>query len=332
MLKSFTIPTCLALGLTLTATQTNAQVVREGVRRTGEAVTQGGRAVAQGTRNAINRTGQAPRNVINNTPQATRAGEYGAPSGQVQPSVSANANSDVNAGAPSDSAQLQSGINANQQFDDSMQAPLPADPNGAPMQGRYQAGYRGSDNPAMASGQATYQGRAYRLRHDRQGREFICVGGHPVYFGDQQSSQPQEREAYKLNGDRMTKQDQLNNQSRSGQADDQTRQYQGSYAPQATPPAPPAPIRSDLNSSAPASPSLNSDTNISADQRTQLNESADVDAAANAYNSVESSAHDTASGASGASSSTKADHSGSTSDSSVNAATSAESEREDAND
>jgi hypothetical protein len=158
------------------------------------------------------------------------------------------------------------------------------------MQREYQSGYRGVNDQGIAgqaNGQANYNGRAYRLRHDRNGREFICVNGRAVYFEDQQGGQPQQHEAYKLNDERM-------NQQRPGQLDYQSPQYrgtaQGDSGLQGAPPAPPAPIRSDLNSAAPASPSLNADTGISAEQRTDLNESADVDAAANVDASANTSA------------------------------------------
>lgn len=289
MLKSFTIPICLALGLTFATSPANAQVIREGVRRTSEAVAESGRAIARGTRDAVDRTGQAARNVIDNTTDVARTQVDRQQRSELQPGTSASIDTDLNA-----RAQAGAGINSDQQLDGSLQTPLP---NGSAMQGEYQAGYRGLNDQAVGVGQANYQGRVYRLRHDRNGREFICVNGRAVYIDNQQVTEPQQHEAYKLSEGQNLDHEQLNHRQLPVQPGYQSRQYQGSArsaiaAPQPpAPPAPPAPIRSDLHSATPASPSLNSDTNISADQRAVLDESADVETDAAIETSADTSAN-----------------------------------------
>ncbi len=66
------------------------------------------------------------------------------------------------------------------------------------MDNRYRSGYRGELqnantgqhgwNQGMASNPAVTDGRVYVLRHDRFGREFICVNGQAVYFDNQGTS------------------------------------------------------------------------------------------------------------------------------------------------
>jgi hypothetical protein len=332
MLKSSTIPTCLALGLAIVASSADAQVVRESVRRTGEAAVQGSRAISQGTRNAINRTGQATRNVIDGTTEAARAPVDRLQRSELQRGDTVELNSGINAGAQAGPGQIQAnaGIDTNQQLDSSVQSP-PGDPNNPSLQGEYQSGYRGVNDQGIsvgqANGQANYNGRVYRLRHDRNGREFICVSGRAVYFDNQQGSQPQQHEAYKLN-DR-----QMNYQQQQGEMEYQSRQYpsdmqSGNLAPQGAPPAPPTPIHSELNSSIPASPSLNADTSISAEQRTGLNESADVDANTNA----DASAHTNTDGSNDTSVDTNLEANADSSDTNIDASADANADVDSSND
>jgi hypothetical protein len=317
MLKSFTIPVCLAMMLVVADSQANGQVIREGARRTGEAVAEGSRAVVRGTREAVERTGEATRDVIDNNTEAARAQVDRQQRSELQldsaESATADVGGDINAsaraGAGPAEVQADAGINPDQQqFGESNEAQLQRDRDAPGLQGQYESGYRGlNEEQGYAAGQpqagqAVYGGRAYRLRFDRNGREFICVGGRPVYFDDQQGGQPQERQAYKLSDEPKNQPGQVNQhemhqQRRDGQMIQRSGQYQrnlqgGTYqqgqAP--APPAPPAPLRSDLNGSPPASPSLNADTNISAEQQTSLDESADVDADAQSSASADAAA------------------------------------------
>lgn len=246
MLKSMTISSCLALGLAISPA--DGQVVRESVRRTGEVVAEGGRAIVDGTRNAVNRTGQAARNAVDN--MNTR---------------------------PTD-IRTDTSIDADQQFDNAVQNSSDNRGYDSGTDAQYQAGYRGLNEQAAAPGQVEYEGRTYCLRHDRQGREYICLGGRPVYFDADREGQPQQHEAYKPN----TQPREMDEQSAQRPAGEsrfyQESEQSGASAP--APPAPPVPVRTELDSSAPATPSLNADTNIRAEQRTNLDASEDVDAEA----------------------------------------------------
>jgi hypothetical protein len=222
--------------------------------------------------------------VIDGTTDAARARVDRLERSELAPGVAADLDSEFD-GRAQVGSQVQAGADfgADQQFNGSAQGPLPGDPA---MEGQYEAGYRGVDNQTIQSGQASYQGQGYRLRHDRSGREFICVNGRAVYFDNQAQGQ-QQHEAYKLDSNQRMNQDRMNQDrmipQQQGQLDYQSRQYQGgsqsgAYAPQGAPPAPPAPVQGDLNSSSPASPSVSSDTSINADQQSNLNESANIEA------------------------------------------------------
>lgn len=273
MLKSLTIPTCLALGLALATSQSDGQVVREGVRRTGEAVVEGGRAIVDGTRNVIDRTGQAARNAVDNTTDAARARVDRQQRSELRPG---NVTVDSNLNADSTEFQTETNINANQPSDSSGQNSAAEGAYGSG-DGEYQAGYRGLNGQAATTGQVEYEGRVYCLRHDRQGREYICVGGRPVYFDDHEG---QQHQAYKLNDEQMLHQEGRNDQYGESQLD-QSQAYQGSEqsgTDSPAPPSPPTPVRPEIDSAAPAAPSLNAETNIPAEQQTDLNASSDVDA------------------------------------------------------
>ena len=263
MLKAIRITTCLALASLLSpcsAALAQSGPLREGARRTGEAVVEGTRDAVRGTRNAIGRAGQATRNAARTTVGATR--------GALNRDASANLNGNSNAGAQAGSAQTQSSVDLNAHQDqinaNGQIGGQTYDPNG---QGLYAAGYRGLDtqginaNPNKSDksqeyqqpgqGQANYRGRSYRLRFDAQGREFICVGGHPVYF-DNQSGNRQTREAYKMNSDMMQR------NSYQGRQDANPLQAENGTA--SVPPAPPAPMRSDVQDVNPAGPTVNTET------------------------------------------------------------------------
>ena len=324
MSRSLTITACLAIAVSAIAVEANSQTVREGVRRSGEAVAEGSRAVVRDSREAIGRAGRATRNVVGNNTDAALSHVDPQQRSELQPSSNANIGGNLNAGGQVGSSHIQAdagldseqGIGASGQIQQNLPGQTPTNMNNTNVQGQYQSGYRGLNDQGYAdqgigayqSGQMTYGGRVYRLRHDRQGREYICVGGRPLYFDDQQNAQGQTHEAYKMNDDQIQgrqtndlqdRGDEMNQVGSPFQSDSQNRVQGNTYLRQdgsaqlPTPPAPPTPLRTDLNSSAPTSPSLNADTDISAEQRTNVNESVDIDAgaesSANSNSSSESS-------------------------------------------
>ncbi len=307
MSKTISLTTSLTvLGLLTLGTQVIGQTgpVREGVRRTGEAVADGTRAVVRGSREAVVRTGQAARNAAGATIDAARAPVDRAVRNEPQANIGINgAQADVNAQAGPTAVQANADLDANQQqlnADGQIQGNL-NDPNIANdpnREDRYESGYRGVDDQNMSAdqnanaagsqqqaGQVDYHGQMYNVRHDRQGREFICVGGCPVYL-DNQASDPQSREAYKLSDEQMQNRAAQGDQQFDGQQGYQGNQQpmpQNTYRPQgdnSSVPAPPVPVRSDTNAGALANPSLNADTEINAEQSKALNDSADINAAA----------------------------------------------------
>lgn len=188
MLKKMTILTCLSVGAWLVqGTQIEAQdgPVRQGLRRTGQAVAEGTRATARATGEAVRRTGQAAGNVARGTANTARRATG--------------------------------------------QQPVPYNQRAYQP---YQSGYRG-----VQQGQAGYaaqpgatwtDGRAYTLRHDSMGREFICVNGRRVYFDSGSRVQGQQGQ-YQQGQQRQYQQDQQ----------DQGQYQQGQ--PGDVPPAPQSP-------------------------------------------------------------------------------------------
>ncbi len=306
MMKPLTITTGVALvallsyGMHVTA---ETGPIREGARRTGEAVVDGTRAVVRGSREAINRAGQATRNAVRTTGDAARSqldrGERSEVQVNTGAALNADANGNLNADAQAGPAYVQADTNLDANAPTNGQAYEPNDQN------RYESGFRGSDDQNMAldpnsiqqdqanrhTGQVYYNGRAYQVRYDSRGREFICVGGCPVYL-ENQSGNPQSREAYKLNSDPMHKDSMqpkgvLQAQQRSQNIDAEHNTYieQGRND---SVPAPPAPVRAYVQDVNPAGTTLNTDAESSADANANINRDANIGAEANENDQADS--------------------------------------------
>ena len=291
-----TLAALLSQGLHVTA-QTGP--IREGARRTGEAVADGTRAVVRGSREAFGQTGQATRNAVRTTGDAARAqlnrGERSELQVNAGAAANADANGNLNAAAQAGPAQVQADadLNASQnQLDANGQAYDSNDPN------RYESGFRGTDDQNLPSdsnlnqqsqafqqtGQAEYNGRTYQVRHDSRGREFICVGGCPVYL-ESQTGNPQSREAYKMN-ESLQHESMQHSGAHQGQQNSQSIDAEhNTYIEQGrndSVPAPPAPIRADVQDVNPAGPTLNSDAEASTDANANLNRDSNIGAEVNA--------------------------------------------------
>jgi hypothetical protein len=273
MLKKPSMNTCLGLAVLLVqVTQVNAQSgpIREGARRTGEAMAEGTRAAARSTREVIGRAGEATGNAVRGTTEAARAQVNRADRSELQ----SNAAAAEAEGRMNTDGQLQG-----QAYDSANED-------------RYQLGFRGVDDQnidaqadAQEASQVEYKGRLYDIRHDSQGREFICVGGCPVYLHEQGNAQTHE--AYKLNDEQMEHDESDHDQAYQGEVPNQRdNQEQSTYVPRGgySPiPAPPVPQRDDINPAPPAAPSLEADTaNSTADESAGTNESTDIDTEADA--------------------------------------------------
>lgn len=193
MFKKLATVSCLTAGLMISSGEiVDAQQadgpVREGVRRTGQAIVEGTRAAARASGEAVRRTGQAAADVTRGAARAT--GEAARRTGQA-------ARNAVEGTA--DAARRLTGRERSQDLEGKAQASVQNEAtlqNSSEFEGRqpYQSGYRGVDQgEVQMSSQVIYSGRTYPLRHDSQGREFICVCGHPVYFDNSQSSDDQDR-------------------------------------------------------------------------------------------------------------------------------------------
>jgi hypothetical protein len=202
-LGSLALATMLMIGNHADAQQSNAPI-REGLKRTGQAVGQGTRTAVDATGNAIRRTGQATRNVARGTANTARRaiGQEPVP---YDAQVQAQANTELN-------TNLEQGTYADQGADQRSQAEISANQP-------HRAGYRGTvDNAMTFSSRPDNGGHAYPLRYDSQGREFICVNGSPVYFGTSNSADTQEQMAGR--------------QNQPEPRDDQSGDYQVPPAPQ----------------------------------------------------------------------------------------------------
>jgi hypothetical protein len=284
MSKTLVMTSCLAVAAAVawtTQLTAQSQPVREGLRRTGEVAAEGTRAAVRGTANAVDRAADATRNAVDNTTEAARARIDRDQRNEVQINSDASVEgyNDVNAGIQVGGNQIQGDasvnpdpnrIEADSQFNN--QAINSAD--------QHESGYRGVDESSLPpepdrnniqhSGQVEYNGRAYTLRRDSQGREFICVCGRPVYFDSGEQGQ-QSRDAYKMpaeprNEDRMSS----------------DHRPQSGYGPV---PAPPAPIRTDAADVNPAGPTLNTEAESSADLRSDADLDTEADADVDASSS-----------------------------------------------
>jgi hypothetical protein len=275
MSKTLVMIGCLAVAAAVAwATQLTAQSqpVREGLRRTGEVAAEGTRAAVRGTANAVDRAADATRNAVDNTTEAAwaRIDRDQRNEVQINPDASVEGYNDINAGTQ---------VGGNQ-----VQGDSPLENETLNSADRYESGYRGADegslppepgsNFAQHSGQVEYNGRTYALRHDSQGREFICVCGRPVYFDSGEQGQ-QTRDAYKMPAESRN-QDRMSSDYRP----------QSGYGPV---PAPPEPIRTDAADVNPAGPTLNTEAESSADLRSdaELNTEADADVNASSSSSSE---------------------------------------------
>jgi hypothetical protein len=252
-----------------------SQPVRESLRRTGEVAAEGTKAAISGTRNTVGRAADATRNAVDNTTEAARARIDRDQRNEVQisPDASVDGYNDINAGTQVGGNQIQGDASLNT---DRNQIEGDSQFNNQAINSvdQYESGYRGVDkgslppepgmNNIQHSGQVEYNGRAYALRHDFQGREFICVCGRPVYFDSGEQGQ-QTRDAYKMPAESRN-QDRMSSDYRP----------QSGYGPV---PAPPAPIRTDAADVNPAGPTLNTEAESSADLRSdaELNTEADAD-------------------------------------------------------
>lgn len=292
MSKTLAMTGCLAMAAAVAWTShlaAQSQPVRDGIRRTGEVAAEGTRAAARGTRNVINRTVDAAGNAVDNTTEATRARIDRDQRNEIQTNagLSVEGQNDINAGTQVGGNQIQgdSNLNANQ---NQVQVDSRLDNQSLDSAIRRESGYRGIDQGSLTpgdgtgqvqhSGQVEYNGRAYVLRHDSQGREFICVCGRPVYFDNTDQGQ-QSRDAYKMSGDSI--QEDRMNQDRAQQMREDRNQDRSDNRPQSgygAVPAPPKPIRTDAADVNPAGPTLNTEAEGSAD----LSGNADLDTEADA--------------------------------------------------
>lgn len=312
--KLFTL-SCLGLAALLAQENpADAQTgpVREGLRRTGNAVVEGSRAAVRGTGRAIGEAGQAVRDTVNSPADAARAQVDRGERSELEvrgsePMLDPTADASVNANAGPAQVRADGNLNANQQLNANGQ--IQGQLNDQPMDDRYQSGFRGVDGQAASDqqqwsgaaqqgsfqqgSQVEYDGRMHSVRHSRDGRPFICVRGCPVYL-DQGAGSAQQRQAYRMNSDQMqqngVQQGLYENEYQQPRQDDQLRhdsqqgstfQSQGGYSPV---PAPPTPaVSSDINAGA---RNLGTDAQTDANQDIRASQdpsrsgSANIDAAA----------------------------------------------------
>jgi hypothetical protein len=293
MSKTLAMTGCLAIAAAVawsTHLSAQSQPVRDSLRRTGEVAVESTRAAARGTRNVIGRAADATRNTVDRNQRNEIDINAGAP---------VEGQNDINAGTQVGGNQIQgnASLNANQ---NQLRADTQLDNQTIDSADRYESGYRGVDEGALPpapggsyaqpSGHVEYNGRAYILRHDSQGREFICVCGRPVYFDNADQGQ-QSRDAYKMPADSMQQdrwnQDRLQQEPMPSDLDQSNRsnfRSQGSYGPV---PAPPEPVRTDAADVSPAGPTLNTEAENAADlnQDANLDTEADADVDASSSNS-----------------------------------------------
>jgi hypothetical protein len=294
MSKTLTMTGCLVMAAAVAWNShlaAQSQPVRDGIRRTGEAAAEGTRAAVRGTHNAIDRSVDATRNAVDNTTEAARARIDRNQRNEIETNagVSIDGQNDINAGTQVGGNQIQSDANLNPN-QNQIQVDSRLNNQSLEPANQYRSGYRGVDEGSLPpandavqsqrSEQVEYNGRAYVLRHDSQGREFICVCGRPIYIDNTGQGQ-QSRDAYKMSDDSIqeSRMNQNRNQQQSMVEDDNLDR--SDYRPQTgygAVPAPPEPIRTDAADVSPAGPALNSETESSAD----LNRDADLDTEADA--------------------------------------------------
>lgn len=310
MLKTLAMTGCLAMAAAVawcTHLSAQAQPVREGLRRTGEVAAEGTKAAVRGTRDVIGRAADATRNTVDNTTEAARARIDRNERNEIQTNagVSIDGQNDINAGAQVGGNQMQAdtNINANQnqlQVDSSLDGQSPE------TSVQHQSGYRGIDDGSLAPapgennsrqfGHVQYNGRAYILRHDSQGREFICVCGRPVYF-DNADQGPQSRDVYKMPADSMQRDDMNQDRMRQPMPGDAEQTNRSNFRPQGSNgpvPAPPVPVRTDAVDVSPAGPTLNTEAESAADLDQDADLDTEADADVDASNSSSSEANNEA--------------------------------------
>ena len=197
--------------------------------------------------------------------EARRAREAAIDSPRIQTDTEVN----LNQQQLNDDGQIQDNLNASHEQD------------------RHESGYRGvdslsnnSDQTQRQPGQVEFKGQVYRVRHDRNGREFICVCGCPVYLDSQDSSE-QPHEAYKLSDEKsQNHNDQVQTDGKDHQSD-QSSVERSTYVPNSGgAPNPPVPIRTDIDSTVPATPNLESNPaspSISSEPAIQPEQNQDLD-------------------------------------------------------
>lgn len=201
--------------------------IRQGLRATGEAAARGTRAVAQGTGRVLQGTADATRNVVGGAVDATGRVVGGAANATraVVGGTARGVAAGVDAVTPDLPLQARAGANLSEadrardarwrfaqhngewwyygadnqwqyhrdgnwtRFD---QETFAANPN---FSGEYATGYRGMEGDAQPHAQGQYNsGQAYTLRHDQDGREYICDNGQRVYFDQGQQGQYQDQQ------------------------------------------------------------------------------------------------------------------------------------------
>jgi hypothetical protein len=303
MSKTLTMTGCLAMAAAVAWTShlaAQSQPVRDGIRRTGEIAAEGTRAAVRGTRNAIDRSVDATRNAVDNTTEAARARIDRNQRNEIETNagISVDGRNDINATTRVGGNQIQGDANLNPNRNQ-VQVDSRFDSQSLDSVDRYESGYRGVDEgslppaagQAQPSGHVEYNGRAYALRHDSQGHEFICVCGRPVYFDNAGQGQ-QSRDAYKMSGDSIQEDRMYQGRSQQQSMREDQNQDRSDYRPQggySAVPAPPEPIRTDAADVSPAGPTLNTEAESSADLSgdTDLDTEADADIDASNSSSTE---------------------------------------------
>lgn len=223
-----------------------ANITRGAAQATGNVA----RGVAQGTANTLQRTGQATRNIVRGA----------------TPPYSGRITSNYRGGVQANGAVVQGQTYGQTQYN---QYGQPIANGQAVAQG--QTWYDSQVQPATAYG-TTQSGMAqgyaasnqvYRLRHDAQGREFICQNGQRVYFTNTVSNQ--NSQTMNEDGQQMDSQNDQNwsnqNQNESDvQSSDQTNSQDSDRA-------------ADQNQDVPEAPQPSAD----ADADVEVDTDADLD-------------------------------------------------------
>lgn len=173
------------------------------VRNTARGVAQGAanltRGVAQGTANTLQRTGQATRNIVRGA----------------TPPYNGRVTSNYRGGVQANGAIVQDQTYGQTQYN---QTQYGQTQYGQPV-AQGQTWNDSQVQPATTYGTSQYgvtqgyanSGQVYRLRHDAQGREFICQNGSRVYFTrpvNYESSQPMNENSQSMNSQNNNNQNQ----------------------------------------------------------------------------------------------------------------------------